>query len=619
MAAHSSEAEQADEYSGRELAESLLRVAKFRPIATSQILLLSIGAAVFEGVSLGLIIPVIEFMQTDGAATGFSAQVYRTLSTVYSAIGIQISLGTLLGGLALIFIVRYSLHILTTYVRGKLTNRYKAHLRNEIVDGILHGRIAYLRQLGSDYALNTIVTETESAGGLLWGFTFFLQRIFLGIAYVLIGLWISPILTVIAISLLVVVSYVIRQAIESGQDLGERKAQSNEQIQQLSQTATQGLFDVKLFTLEDEILDKFKVETRRWVSTEVAIVKNKGILSNYSTLLTSLSALAIIYIAVTILNLGFGAIIAFLLAMIRLSPIASNLNSRIYDIENNIPHLTRCQELIDETQEQREDTNSGSITPERMKSLKFDNIDFSYDNNRVVLDGISFRVTQGQTIAFVGESGEGKSTIVSLIARLYEPDTGEIYANGTKVNRFDLIEWRDRISFIPQSPYIFNTTLRENVTISRDDPPEEEVLEVCETAQVTEFVDELENGFETELGDDGVRLSGGQKQRVAIARSLLKSHDILIMDEATSELDSNIESRVLDAIEGGDDTRITISIAHQLSSISHSDQIYVVEDGKISESGTHEELVTKTGKYAELYASQTQEHVEGEIFDGTNQ
>ena len=205
----------------------------------------------------------------------------------------------------------------------------------------------------------------------------------------------------------------------------------------------------------------------------------------------------------------------------------------------------------------------------------------------------------------MGQSGAGKSTIVSLLARLYEPNQGEIRANGQPISEYDLDAWRSRIALVRQQPFIFDDTLASNITVADRDATREDIEQVCAIAKVDEFVDELPNGYDSQLGDNGVRLSGGQRQRVALARALLKDADFLVLDEATSDLDSNLEKEVQVAIESMDQEYGIIAIAHRLSTVKNADRIYTVDNGEIIESGTHQELLAEEGDYADMYTIQS--------------
>jgi subfamily B ATP-binding cassette protein MsbA len=189
---------------------------------------------------------------------------------------------------------------------------------------------------------------------------------------------------------------------------------------------------------------------------------------------------------------------------------------------------------------------------------------------------------------------------------MYEPDIGEIRANGQPIYEMDIEEWRSRIAVVRQSPHIFNDTLRYNITIGDWDVSNDELDRVTRIARVDEFFDELPDRYDTQLGDDGVRLSGGQRQRVALARALLKDADVLVLDEATSDLDSNLEKQVQESIESMERDYAMVGIAHRLSTVKNADRIYSVDAGEIVETGQHEELIDNGGQYAELYTIQSQ-------------
>jgi subfamily B ATP-binding cassette protein MsbA len=316
------------------------------------------------------------------------------------------------------------------------------------------------------------------------------------------------------------------------------------------------------------------------------------------------SVFVLIFFALRFADLSLGSLAVFLFAMFRAGPKASQLNQLLYRVENRLPHLVRTQQFIEKLDQYEEPTDATHQAPDKIRRVDFNDVWFSYTDEEQVLTGINFTLNRGDFIAFVGQSGAGKSTIAALLARMYEPDNGEITANGTPIEEMNVDAWRDRLAVVRQQPFIFDDTLRYNLTIANRDASRAEIDRVCEIARVDEFFDELPNGYDSLLGDDGIRLSGGQKQRVALARALLADAEILVLDEATSDLDTKLEKDVQEAIEQMDREYSIVTIAHRLSTVKNADRIYTIEDGNVSEFGQHDELISRDGTYAELYATQ---------------
>jgi len=347
----------------------------------------------------------------------------------------------------------------------------------------------------------------------------------------------------------------------------------------------------------------FSDSLSRFTQSSIDLARNQAAIQNFYDLAAALTLFSLIYIGFVYSGLSLGALGIFLLAMFRFAPLVSRLNSEIYGLEGNLSHLTRTQAFVDDLDYQSESTGSEPVS--RVESIEFDDVFFSYGSGETVLEDLSFDVDRGEFIAFVGQSGAGKSTIVSLLARLYEPNQGEIRANGRPISTYDIDEWRSRIAVVRQQPFIFNDTLTRNISVGNRDATFEDVKRVSEIAKVDEFVDDLPNGYDSQLGDDGVRLSGGQRQRVALARALLKDADFLFLDEATSDLDSSLERDVQAAIESMNRGYGIIAIAHRLSTVKNADRIYTLDDGEIVEYGDHQQLLDDDGEYADLYTIQS--------------
>jgi ABC-type multidrug transport system, ATPase and permease components len=359
--------------------------------------------------------------------------------------------------------------------------------------------------------------------------------------YLAIMLYIGPVMTVYAVVLLGGITYLLRNVIEPGYTVGDRVAAANQQIQSSVQAGTQGIRDVKLFTLADELFDRFDTQLETYRRSSINLARNKAAMSNGYDLAAALALFAIIYVGFARSGLDLGALGIFLFAMFRMAPLASRVNSQVYAIEGNLSHLVRIQTFLGELRSRAE--SGGQQVPDRVDGVRFDAVSFAYPSTDAVLDEVSLAVDRGEFIAFVGRSGAGKSTLVSLLTRMYDPTDGEITADGTPIDRFALDAWRRRLAVVRQDPYIFNDTLRANITIGAETVDDRAVEQVAAIARIDEFLDELPRGYDTVLGDQGVRLSGGQRQRVALARALLMDADFLILDEATSDLDTRWRGR----------------------------------------------------------------------------
>nr|WP_226984224.1 ATP-binding cassette domain-containing protein [Halothermothrix orenii] len=237
--------------------------------------------------------------------------------------------------------------------------------------------------------------------------------------------------------------------------------------------------------------------------------------------------------------------------------------------------------------------------------IEYRNVSFSYDNHKKVLNNINLEVKPGQTVAFVGPSGAGKTTLCNLLPRFYEIDGGQIFIDNINIKDVTLSSLRKNIGIVQQDVFLFNGTIRDNIRYGKIDASDKEIIEAAKKANAHEFIINLENGYDTEVGERGVKLSGGQKQRISIARSFLKNPPILILDEATSSLDNESEKIVQASLERLSRDRTTLVIAHRLSTIINADKIFVLTDQGIVEEGRHSELIKKkNGIYRKLFLSQ---------------
>ncbi len=301
--------------------------------------------------------------------------------------------------------------------------------------------------------------------------------------------------------------------------------------------------------------------------------------------------------------LSVGEFVSYFAAMGLLFAPIKRLTAINQPLQTGLAGAESVFELIDQTPER----DTGTRVIERARGhLRFEGVRFRYpEAEKDALQGIDLEIEPGRTVALVGPSGSGKTTIATLIPRFYDPSAGRILLDGIPLQEITLRSLRDQIAWVGQTSVLFNDTVAANIAYGMDPPPDRQALEAAaRAAHALEFIERLPQGFDTLVGEDGVRLSGGQRQRIAIARALLKDAPILVLDEATSALDAHSERQVQAALRNLTAHRTTLVIAHRLSTIEHADRILVVRDGCIVEAGTHAELLAAGGEYARLYTTQ---------------
>lgn len=308
-------------------------------------------------------------------------------------------------------------------------------------------------------------------------------------------------------------------------------------------------------------------------------------------------------------RLTTGDLVAFIFYAFSISRSISQMSRLYTDINTAVGASDRIFELLDEVPE-IEDAKDALKIENIDGEVIFENVWFAYDEGRPVLKDINLEVSAGETVAVVGPSGAGKTTLINLIPRFFDPLKGRIMIDGKDIRNIQKKSLREQIAIVPQDVHLFGTSIKENIRYGKLDATEAEIIEAAADANALEFIEQVPEGMEAKVGERGVKLSGGQKQRLAIARALLKNPGILLLDEATSSLDSESEAQVQEALERLMSNRTTFIIAHRLSTVQHADRIVVIEQGSIVQQGSHNELLAKGGLYKKLYEMQFREDIE---------
>ena len=416
-------------------------------------------------------------------------------------------------------------------------------------------------------------------------------------------------LTVLCLIIVPLVSYVIKffgkKLHNSGKDVQETLADVTSMLQE----TIQGVRIVRSFNRGAYEEKRFRKINKLSFTAAVRAIRQQSQMTPFVEFLAAIAVCAIIwYGGVSVIDgvMSTGELIAFLIYAINLANPTRRVAESVGNIQKSLAAADRVFSILDEQPEiqNKEDAKDIEVKAGRVEAR---HVSFSYEAGNPVLTDLNFVAEPGQTIALVGPSGSGKTTIANLLPRFYDVTGGGIYIDGMDIRESTISSLREHIGLVPQDTLLFNTTIKENILYGRLDATDEEVWEAVKVANAEKFIRGLPNGIETKVGDRGLVLSGGQRQRIAIARAILKDPAILILDEATSALDTESEKIVQDALEKLMVGRTSFVIAHRLSTVKNADQIFVLNNGHIEESGTHDELMREGGLYYELYTMSMKE------------
>ena len=415
--------------------------------------------------------------------------------------------------------------------------------------------------------------------------------------------WQLAVIVFVTLPLLIFAVYSSRKSLMGSSSLVKGKTA---EINSAVESSISGARTTKIFTNEDYEFSKFEKNNQNFFDAKRLYYKAMAGMHSKMEFVTHILSVIILavggfYIMKGKMTLG-DLVAANMFVAAFLQPIR-RLANFVEQFSTGMAGFMRFSEMMQIHEEMPEKTDAVELS-EKIESVDFENVSFDYSENFPVLKNISLEVKKGQTVAFVGPSGGGKTTLCNLLARFYEVKDGSIKINGIDIRDYKLKSLRSQIGFVQQDVFMFAGTIRENIAYGRPDATEAEIIEAAKEAEIYDDIMNMQNGFDSVIGERGIKLSGGQKQRISIARVFLKNPPVLVLDEATSALDSITEQKIQSAFDRLCSGRTAFMIAHRLSTIKNADKIAVLENHKIVESGTHEQLLSKKGEYFNLYTAQ---------------
>ena len=502
-----------------------------------------------------------------------------------------------------IFVIRGLSTFTTSYMMAWISGRLMSQLRQQMFNRLLDVPLGFYRERSTGYVINTMMVEVQQILDMLRSLLVVLVRDSLTVIGLLAYLfWLNWKLTLVTIVLVPVIGLVIRLTARRLKRLISQNQAINAELMQTIEETTRARHVIKLFGGQNYEAKRFEQRSERLRGFMIRMASTMATTEPITQFLNSFSISVIIVIALAQAGDGgmtVGGFASFITAMLMTLTPLKHLAAINGPLQRGLAAGEVVFGLIDAMPER----TTGKILEQRVEGrLAFEQVSFTYpEEKQAALSNISLSIEPGETIALVGMSGGGKSTLVNLVPEFYSVSEGRILLDGVPISEIALTSLRGQMAMVSQNVVLFDDTVAANIAYGDDHPDRVRIQAAAQAAHLSEVIEALPEGLDTQIGDNGMRLSGGQRQRLAIARAIYKNAPILILDEATSALDTESERAVQLALDTLMQGRTTLVIAHRLSTIEHADRIVVLQDGRIAEVGSHTQLLAANGMYAHLY------------------
>ena len=579
---------------------TLLPLLKLYPWAIPAIIILGFLSSLAEGLGISLFIPFLQSLERTPSESvsknfllGFLDQLFVHISPNDRLVIIPlfIFVSVLLKNCLL-----YSNTLFFSWLNWRISHR----LRSGIFKQLLSVSYIFLERNQSGKFLSTLDKETWQTSQALTVLVSLITSACTIVVFVILLFLISWQITLLIAVCMLLISLSIQSVTRQVKNLGQQAAQANAVFVNQALEGLAGMRVIRAFGRESYEQEQFE-----WASNQVCTAFRKlellsGAVNPFSEVLFTALLTCILVIALQA-QANLPTLLTLIFMLYRLQPQMKQLDSARITLVGLTGSVEQVMALLNRSDKPY--IRSGRIPFKGLKqAIAFESVSFRYNSlEKPALQDISIDIPRGKTTAIVGPSGAGKSTLIGLICRFYDVTEGEIYADGCPLRQLNLAAWRSQIAIVSQDTHLFSTTVRENIAYGRLDATEDAIVAAARLANAHEFISQLSQGYDTKVGDQGIRLSGGQRQRIALARAIIYDPEILILDEATNALDSISEHLIQEAVNTLSQNRTVIVIAHRLSTIKQADQIIVLQSGRVTEQGNLQDLLKLNGLFADLY------------------
>lgn len=499
-------------------------------------------------------------------------------------------------------IILYIMYYFKSFFYRRIYQKTLINIQKSLAKEILNLEIAEIDKNSSGLFIDRLNKDTQDIAGLFMEYTYWISYIITNVGVLFTVFILNKYLFVYALISSIVVFIINKKRITKQYEVQKELKVLQESKTGLTSELVRGIRDIKVLNANNTILKQINEKIEETTKKEVKIINIRNLYNYIENNTRAISDLGFIIIGCFLYNKTLLTIPTFVIIYNYQSKIKNLLTGMVQLSEYNKKFsvsANRVFEVIDNVKFKKE--KFGNVEIKKLDgNIIFENVSFGYDKTKIIND-MSFEIKPNERIAFVGKSGAGKTTIFNLITRLYKSNKGKILLDGNNINDLTCSTIRDNMSIITQNPYIFNFSIKENLLMAKENATMKEIREACKMACIDDYIMSLPDKYNTMVGENGVILSGGQKQRIAIARALLMKTEIILFDEATSALDNETQSKIQKAINNLKGEYTILIVAHRLSTIIDSDRIFVVENGKIVDSGSHRELLKKSEIYKNLY------------------